>query len=228
MRNITAENFTTQILQSDVPVLVAFRADWCESSGKLASIIEDVMPAYEDRIQVRAVDLGDADPRGNKICQRFKVNRLPVVLLFNEGRVKDLMGGLPSRGDLTDMVDRQLQPVMDVGEHNFRQEVLESKVPVLVHFHAKSCEQSVAIVPSVDSLAERFEGRARVVRVEADAFNAALCARYGAVRFPMVGAFQDGEMRDYILGGGGEEITIEDGSIRRRADYVGEMLEQLC
>jgi thioredoxin-like negative regulator of GroEL len=225
---VTEKNFTKQVLEADVPVLVAFRANWCEASKQLAPVIDGVMNAYKGRAHVVTVDIGDDDPRVNKVCQRYKVNRLPAVLLFNEGRMKDLMGGMPSQSDLTQMIDRQIQPVRDVGEHNFRQEVLESKVPVLVHFHSKSCDQSQALIPLTEALAGRFQKRAKVVRVELDAFNAALCARYGAVRFPMIGAFQDGEMRDSIMGAGSEQVSAEDGSLRKGEDHVANMLEPLC
>lgn len=88
----------------------------------------------------------------------------------------------------------------------------------------------------VESLAEKFRGRAKVVRIEAAAFDARLCARYGVVRFPMLGVFQDREMRDYILWGGTvgrvRRMTLgkgaEDlyGPVQRGDDLVSDMLEQ--
>jgi thioredoxin 1 len=224
---IEERDFTEQVLGSGAAVLVAFRADWCEASHQLAAVIDEIAAAYDGRVKVINVDLGAQDPKSNRVCQRFSINRLPAVMLFYEGRKKDLMGGLPSAADIRDMIDRQLQPVLDVGEHNFKQEVLDSKVPVLVHFHSRQCEQSQALIPVIDSMAEKFVGRAKVVRIEADAFNARLCARYGAVRFPMLGVFQDQEMKDYILGAGSQEIRDERGAIRRGDDYISEMLERL-
>jgi thioredoxin 1 len=224
--NIEDRDFAEHVLGSETTVLVAFRADWCEASQQLAPVLDEIAAAYDGRVKVVNVELGGQDPRSNRVCRRFSINRLPAVMLFNEGRRKDLMGGLPSATDIKDMIDRQLQPVLDVGEHNFQQEVLDSQVPVLVHFHSRQCEQSQILIPVIDSMAERFVGRAKVVRVEADAFNAGLCARYGAVRFPMLGVFQDQEMKDFILGAGSDEIRDERGTVRRGGDYIAEMVER--
>ena len=128
------------------------------------------------------------------------------------------------------MLERQLRPVREViGERNFRQEVIDSKLPVLVHFAAGSCEASLDMGPIVEATAEKFQGRAKVVRVELNAFNAGLMERFGAIRLPVIAAFEGGEMRDSILGTivDGKQLAAADGK-SAAVEHVSEMLEQFA
>jgi thioredoxin 1 len=229
VQRVTDRDFKKQVLDHETPVLVIFTAAFCDASQRLLPMVEDLSAAFRGRAKVVNLDLGTSpvEARKNRVVQRYKVSRLPLVMLFGEGRVKDFIGGVPGQDDLHAMIERQLQPVLDVGEHNFQQEVLEAKVPVLVHFHSRSCEQSRHLGPIVEEIGKRFRGRAKVVRVEAEAFNAGLCARYGAIRFPMLASFEGGEMRDCILG------VVDDATLRAAkeprgaVDHVADMLEQL-
>lgn len=227
---ITTRNFKERVLDAREPALVAFTAKFCEASQELLPIMDEISAKFDGRSNVFTIDFGD-DPvraRTSKLAARYGVNRLPVVIAFSEGRPKDMIGGLTSAEDLIDMLDRRLRPVGEViGENNFRVEVLESKVPVLVHFHAASCEASESLIPIIDDTAKNFGGRAKVVRVVADPFNANVMARYGAIRTPMVAAFDDGEMKDHIMGTLVDaRQLVEDPDGRRQAvDHVSEMLE---
>jgi thioredoxin 1 len=194
--------------------------------------MDEISGRFEGRGGVFAVDVGDDLERAasSKLASRFRINRLPVVLAFSEGRPKDYIGGLTSADDLADMLERQLRPVRDViGARDFRLEVLESKVPVLVHFHAASCEASKALIPIIEETANNFRGRAKVVRVEANYFNAAIMEEYGAIRTPVVAAFDAGVEADCIMGTGIEQRRLADkGESRKVIEHIGEMLGALC
>lgn len=196
---VTDRHFTKDVLQSDVPVLVACGADWCVSSEELRPAIEEVAAKYEGRAKVVAVDV-NGDPRANKILRGYRVTRLPVVMLFHEGELRDLVGGMASAEVITEMLERRLRPVRDVAAHNFEAEVLCSAVPVLVHFAGAWCAASQELEPLVESIAEQYRGRAKVVRVEFGGSNAALCAQYGIFRVPTLALFAGGQVRDQIFG----------------------------
>ena len=217
LATMTEREFPKQVLQDDSPVLVAFRASWCAPSQDLTPVVEETATEYKGRAKVVAVDV-DGDPRANKICRRYDVSRLPVLMLFHEGGVKDLIGGATTKEVITDMLESRLRPVLDVGEHNFEAEVLRSRVPVLVHFHAAWCSASVELLPLVESMADRFHGRAKIARVEFGGENARLCARYGIVRVPTVVLFQGGQVKDRILGAMKGGTKVEGG---RQTSCVG-------
>jgi thioredoxin 1 len=195
---VADRDFGKRVLDSDKPVLVAFRASWCLPSQELAPIIDAVAKEFGKRVQCVAVD---ADRDTASIRRRHKVNRLPVTMLFDRGRCVDLIGGWTSKEAIVEMLERRLKPVLQVDEFTFDAEVMTSRMPVLVHFDAAWCQPSRALVPVVDQVAAKFEGRAKVVRVEFGPETARLCARFGVTRVPTLALFVDGQIEDQILGG---------------------------
>jgi thioredoxin 1 len=196
--NIRHSEFKTQVLQSPNPVLVAFRASSCLPSQRLAPIIDEIAGKFGERVRFVAVD---AEGEGASISRRFKVTRLPVTMLFDQGRGVDFVGGMASRDTLVEMIERRLKRVHQVDELNFDADVLEPRIPVIVHFDAAWCSVSRALVPVLDKLAEKFHRNARFVRVEFGPANARLCSRFGVSRVPTLSLFVDGHVEDQIFGG---------------------------
>ena len=224
-------DFRNRVLQSKDPALVAFTAAACEESQQVLSMMKDISGRFEGRGHVFALDFGKDLQRAasSTLASRYRVNRLPVVIAFSDGRPTDYIGGLTSAEDLADMLERQLRPVREViGARSFRTEVLESQVPVLVHFHSAACEASTALIPVVEQTATNFRGRAKVVRVEANNFNSAIMEEYGAIRTPVLAAFDGGVEADCIMGTGidRKQLAEKDGQ-RKAADHIGEMLGAL-
>lgn len=200
LSNVVSGDFQRDVLESEIPVLVAFRAAWCSASLELEPIVEELATTYEGRARVMVLDVGDGAVTDNRVAQRYKVTRLPVIMLFDEGRAKDHIGGLASRDTIAAMIEHHVGPVLEVGSHDFDAEVLRAPLPVLVHFHAAGCRPSIELLPIVEDAARRLRGRVKVVRLESTESNAPLRARYGALRLPVLAAFEGGELKDALLG----------------------------
>ena len=82
---------------------------------------------------------------------------------------------------------------LGVSTAEFKEKVLDSTVPVLVDFWAEWCGPCKAIGPSIEQLAEEFQGRAKVVKVDVDA-NPDLSIEYGVMSIPAVYVFKDGKV----------------------------------
>lgn len=213
--SVSDREFAQLILNDDAPVVADFRAAWCAGSQRMAPMLDDLAGRYGDRVRMVGVDV-DADPRANKICRQYNVTRLPVVMVFREGRVADFIGGVASPDNVVEMIDRQLRPVRDVGEHNFDVEVVQARMPVLVHVDAAWCAQSKELAPVVEETAKRFRGRARVVRLEYGPMTARLCAQHGFLRVPTLALFSGGRVVAQIFGPMSEKT---------RSDVVAEMVD---
>jgi thioredoxin 1 len=81
----------------------------------------------------------------------------------------------------------------------FGDDVLASPIPVIVDFWAPWCRPCDAIEPHLRDLAEAWDGRARLVRVDVDA-EPGLSARYGILSLPTVVLFADGEPKATVHG----------------------------
>ena len=88
---------------------------------------------------------------------------------------------------------------LTLSDDNFENEVLQSNQPVLVDFWATWCPPCRALSPVIESVADEFEGIAKVGKVDVDE-NKALAAKYAISSIPTLLFFQNGEVVDRIQG----------------------------
>ena len=89
--------------------------------------------------------------------------------------------------------------VGEVGDQNFETEVLNSNVPVLVDFWAAWCAPCRMIAPVVEAIANKYEGRAKVVKLNVDE-NQATSFKYNIRGIPTLLLFKDGVVKEQIIG----------------------------
>ena len=87
-----------------------------------------------------------------------------------------------------------------LNEANFNQEVLNSSEPVLVDFYADWCGPCRMMGPVVEQLADRYEGKIKVGKLNVDE-SQALAASYGVMSIPTFILFKDGKAVDSVTGG---------------------------
>jgi thioredoxin 1 len=177
-------------------VLVSFRGAGCISSLALEQVIESVASRYEGRVATVAVDVD----RSTAISRRFQVNRIPLTMMFSSGKVVDFIGGLTTEENLSEMVERRLEPVIDISDRDFSLEVLEWPLPTIVHFGAAWCDASLRMLPELREVGERFRTRAKVARIEVGPATRQLCAGQGVFRVPTTTLFVGGRIQDQIFG----------------------------
>jgi len=89
--------------------------------------------------------------------------------------------------------------VGEVGDQNFETEVLNATVPVLVDFWAAWCAPCRMLAPVVDAIAEKYEGKAKIVKLNVDE-NIATSGKYNIRGIPTLLLFKDGVIKESIVG----------------------------
>lgn len=90
--DITDQNFETEVLQSRIPVLVDFWADWCGPCKMLASTIDELATQYQEKVKVAKLNV-DANQAS---AQKYGILSIPTVILFKAGQpVAQLVGVQP-------------------------------------------------------------------------------------------------------------------------------------
>jgi len=84
-------------------------------------------------------------------------------------------------------------------EATFQQEVIDSKVPVVVDFWAAWCGPCRAIGPEIEALAAQYGSAIKVVKVDVDA-NQEVAGRYGIRGIPTIGLFEGGKLTKQAVG----------------------------
>lgn len=86
-----------------------------------------------------------------------------------------------------------------VTDSTFKQEVLESEAPVLVDFWAPWCGPCRMVAPVVEEIAEQYDGKVKVVKVNTDD-NPSIASQYGIRSIPTLMIFKGGQRVDMVVG----------------------------
>jgi len=89
--------------------------------------------------------------------------------------------------------------IKEIQENEFRSEVLDSALPVLVDFFAPWCGPCRALAPALEGVAKSYENRLKVVKVNVDECQN-LAVQYGIRGVPTLMVFKSGQLADSIVG----------------------------
>ncbi|MGI1691925.1 thioredoxin [Thermoanaerobacter uzonensis] len=101
---ITYDNFEEEVVNSDVPVLIDFWAEWCAPCRLVAPIIDEIAKEYKGKIKVGKVNVDEE----NELAMQFRIMSIPTIGLFKNGKMVDKIIGARPKADFVKFLEKHL------------------------------------------------------------------------------------------------------------------------
>jgi len=101
---VTDDSFEKEVLQSEIPVLVDYWAEWCGPCKMIAPILDEIVNEYAGKLKVAKLNIDEnaATP------PKFGIRGIPTLMIFKDGDVEATKVGALSKSQLTAFIDSSL------------------------------------------------------------------------------------------------------------------------
>ena len=102
--HVSDDSFEQEVLQSEMPVLIDYWAEWCGPCKMIAPVLDDVASEYADKIRVAKLNI-DENPA---TPPKYGIRGIPTLMLFKNGEVEATKVGAVSKAQLTAFLDENI------------------------------------------------------------------------------------------------------------------------
>ncbi len=102
--NVNDENFEAEVLQSSVPVLVDFWAEWCGPCRAIAPVVDEIANDYQDKVKVCKFNTEE----GEKIPAQYGIRSIPTLMIFKNGSQVSVKSGRLTKSELAAFIDTSI------------------------------------------------------------------------------------------------------------------------
>ncbi|HEX5636238.1 MAG: thioredoxin TrxA [Gammaproteobacteria bacterium] len=102
--HVSDDSFETDVIKSDIPVLVDYWADWCGPCKMIAPILDEIAGQYAGKLKITKLNI-DENP---STPPKYGIRGIPTLMLFKGGEVEATKVGAMSKSQLTAFLDSNL------------------------------------------------------------------------------------------------------------------------
>jgi len=99
---VSKNNFETEVIESILPVVIDFWAEWCAPCHRVSPILDELAGTYADRVRVVKVNVDEEI----EIAARYAVRSMPTFLFLRDGQVVDQVVGARPRSDFEERFEK--------------------------------------------------------------------------------------------------------------------------
>ena len=104
LTHTTDKTFDQDVLQSDIPVLLDFWAEWCGPCKMIGPLLAELSEEYSDKVKIVKLNVDE----NNNTAIQYAVRSIPTLILFKEGQVQAQHIGAAAKGQLKQFLDTNL------------------------------------------------------------------------------------------------------------------------
>ena len=102
--HVTDDNFETEVLKSEIPVLVDYWAEWCGPCKIINPLLDEIAGEYAGKLKIAKLNIDD-----NPVTPpKYGIRGIPTLMLFKHGDVEATKVGAVSKSQLTMFIDQSL------------------------------------------------------------------------------------------------------------------------
>ncbi|MFV9614674.1 MAG: thioredoxin TrxA [Gammaproteobacteria bacterium] len=101
---VTDDTFEQEVLQSEIPVLVDYWAEWCGPCKMIAPLLDEIVADYAGKLKITKLNIDE----NSATPPKFGIRGIPTLMIFKDGDVEATKVGALSKSQLTAFIDSSL------------------------------------------------------------------------------------------------------------------------